>query len=325
MGGDSKEVGSERTMTKRKTSTNSPAATPRPRPRTARPAPPAVRRARNARSSAAARRTIYVLSDSTGNLPVHMLTAFLTQFPPGTFAVHARPFLRTAEQVERALAGCDAAAGIVFHAVVAAKSKAAIERHCARLGMPACDLTGPFVAFLSRASGAEPVEDLRRLHEVDAAYERRVQALEFTLAHDDGLGLDTIGEADIVLAGVSRTSKTPTSIYLAQQGYKVANVSLAIAVDPPRELLAAPKGIVVGLTIDPQQLAAIRTRRNAEWQRGDTSYNDDGQVEEEVRWSRALFRRQGWPTLDVTNQAIEETAARIVALLGVARPDAPRG
>ena len=268
----------------------------------------------------AARRTVYVLSDSTGNLPRHMLTAFLTQFPPDTFTVEHRPFLRTAVQVERALAGCDPATGIVMHAVVSAASKQAIEAFCQRAGVPVCDLTGQFVEFLAAASGAPAREDVRRLHEVDEAYERRVKALEFTLEHDDGLGLDTIGQADVVLTGVSRTSKTPTSIYLSQYGLKVANVALAIEVQPPRELFEVPREKVVGLTIDPQHLARIRTHRNAEWKMGRTSYNDEAKVEEEIVWCRRLFRKQGWTTIDVTNQALEETAARIAALRGAAKP-----
>jgi regulator of PEP synthase PpsR (kinase-PPPase family) len=268
---------------------------------------------------APARRTLHVLSDAAGNLPRHMLIAFLTQFPVGTFQVIYKPFLRKLEHVEQALAACDPAGSIVLHAVVAAASKRLIEGHCKSKRIPSRDLTGGFVRFLSDASGVPACEDVRKLHEVDDDYKRRVKALEFTLEHDDGLGLETINEADLILTGISRTSKTPTSIYLSQQhGLKVANVALAMAVAPPPELLAAPKEKVVGLLIDPAQLARIRTRRNAEWKMGGTSYNDEQQVEEEVRWSRRLFNRQGWATIDVTNRAIEETAARIVAVWSTA-------
>lgn len=244
-----------------------------------------------------------------------MLTAFLTQFPPGAFEVKRLTFLRTKRQLGDALATCAAESAIVLHAFIAPQMKLDVAQHCRQNRIPECDLTGRFVRFLTEASGLAPSNDLRALHEVDTVYERRVQALEFTLEHDDGLRLGTIGEADIVLAGVSRTSKTPTSIYLAQQGFRVANVSLAIAVAPPPELLALGRGKVVGLIIDPQQLSQIRTRRNTEWKMGETSYSEIDRVEEEVRWSRRLFARQGWPILDVTNQAIEETAGRILSLL----------
>jgi regulator of PEP synthase PpsR (kinase-PPPase family) len=250
-----------------------------------------------------------------------MLTAFLTQFPPGTFELHHRPFLRTVAEVGRALGACDPKRGIVVHAVVSDAAKRAVKRYCRAKRIPVCDLTGGFVQFLAGASGVRSCEDVRKLHEVDEAYQRRVEALEFTLEHDDALGLETIGEADLILAGISRTSKTPTSIYVSQQyGLRVANVALAMAVAPPRELLEAPREKVVGLLIDPGHLSAIRTRRNTEWQMGATSYNDERHVEEEVRWSRRLFARQGWQTIDVTNRAIEETAARVVAALRTGAP-----
>jgi regulator of PEP synthase PpsR (kinase-PPPase family) len=152
---------------------------------------------------------------------------------------------------------------------------------------------------------------------VDAAYTRRVKAVEFALEHDDGLGLDTLHEADVVLVGVSRTSKTPTCMYLAQQGYKAANVSLASGVEPPAQLMALPKGKVAALAIDPRQLAEIRSRRQTAWKMADTSYNLPGAVAAEVAWSRRLFARAGWAVFDVTDQAIEETAARVVDRLGL--------
>ncbi len=265
----------------------------------------------------AARHIIYVLSDSTGNLARHMLTAFLTQFPRDAFTLRFKNFTQTEAHLNAAFDGIRAAPGLVVHAVVATNLKQAIEARCRDLKIAACDLTGPFVDFLARESGIRPNADHRRLHDVDAAYHRRITALEFTLEHDDGLGLDTLGEADIVLVGVSRTSKTPTSIYLAQQGYQVANVSLAQQVEPPPQLLTVPSGKVVALVIDPQQLAEIRTRRQTGWRMATTSYNELEHVKTEMTWARRLYARQGWPILDVTDQAIEETAARILAIVGL--------
>lgn len=264
------------------------------------------------------RRVIHILSDSTGNLARHMLTAILTQFPPDAFAVRAKTFLQDARRLETALGEVEADPGIVFHAMVSTEAKEAIEKRCNAIGVPARDLTGDFVSFLARESGLTPSQDFRRLHHVDEVYQRRIRAIEFAIQHDDGLGLDTIREADLVLCGVSRTSKTPTTMYLAQQGYMVGNISLALGVDPPRELLELPERKVAGLVIDPMQLAQIRTRRQKEWQMGDTRYNELESVRDEVTWSRRLFARHGWPVLDVTNQAIEESAARILNLLGIA-------
>jgi regulator of PEP synthase PpsR (kinase-PPPase family) len=244
-----------------------------------------------------------------------MLAAFLTQFPPVTFLTRPRNFLDTPQKVEATFAEIAAAPGVVMHAVVDPAAKALIERRCNDLALPQRDLTGPFVQFLASASGVAPAPDRRRLHDVDEAYQRRVKAVEFALVHDDGLGLDTLHDADVVLVGVSRTSKTPTSMYLAQQGYKAGNVSLAMGLEPPAQLLALPAGKVAALVIDPGQLAQIRSRRQAGWHMPDTAYNEADSVEAELQWSCRLFLRRGWTTFDVTNQAIEETAARIVERL----------
>jgi regulator of PEP synthase PpsR (kinase-PPPase family) len=268
-------------------------------------------------------RLIYVISDSTGNLPRHMVAAFLTQFPNDTFRVRSRSFLDSGSKLDAALAEVADTPGIVMHALIDPALKRRVARRCAALRLPACDLTGDFVHVLSEASGVTARPDVSRLHDVGEAYRRRVKAVEFALEHDDGLGLDTLHEADLVLSGVSRTSKTPTCMYLAQQGYKVANVSLAMRVEPPAQLLDLPKRKVAALVIDPGQLAEIRTRRQTAWHMADTAYNLPGSVEAEVAWSRRLFARAGWMVFDVTNQAIEETAARIVDRLGLAAPGGP--
>ena len=147
----------------------------------------------------------------------------------------------------------------------------------------------------------------------------RIQAIDFTLEHDDGLGLDTLEDADVVLTGVSRTGKTPTAIYLAQQGYRVANVSLAMKLDPPAQLLALPPHKVIALVVEPGQLASIRSCRQTSWRMRLNSYSDHGHVTREVDWSKRLFARRGWRILDVTDRAIEETAARITGLIPNAR------
>jgi regulator of PEP synthase PpsR (kinase-PPPase family) len=166
---------------------------------------------------------------------------------------------------------------------------------------------------------------LAALHRMDEGYRRRIGALEYTIAHDDGLGLSTLADADVVLAGVSRTGKTPTSIYLAQQGYRVANVALAIESPPPPELLALRGRKVVGLVISPEQLVMIRTRREANWGMDRTGYGESDHVARELAWARQLFARQGWPVLDVTDQAIEETAAKVVEALGLTATPAGGG
>ncbi len=278
---------------------------------------PTTRKRRAPLPPSSASRIIYLLSDSTGNLARHMLTAFLTQFPPRAFEMRAMNFLNDRIRLEAALDDISAEPGIVLHAFISAEAKSSVRSRCAAVGVAERDLTGDFVSFLSQQSGIKPTEDHRRLHHVDEQYQRRIRALEFAIQHDDGLGLDSLDAADIVLAGVSRTSKTPTTMYLAQQGYCVGNVSLAYGVDPPRQLMALSPRKVVGLVIDSEQLVQIRTHRTIQWKISDSRYRDPEVVAREVGWSKSLFIRQGWPVLDVTFQGVEETAQKILDVLGL--------
>jgi regulator of PEP synthase PpsR (kinase-PPPase family) len=280
------------------------------------------KRSQPARQQPPTRRPIYILSDSTGNLGRHIVTAILTQFPADAFRVETRGFLRHEAQFREVMDQVKVEPGLVFHGLLDRDHKKLVRDGCKQLGVPCCDFSGPFVDFVEQQTGLEPGLNYDLLHSTDDAYKRRIKALEWTLEHDDALGLDTIGEADIVLAGVSRTSKTPTSVYLAQLGYRVANVALAQQVAPPRELLALKQRKVIGLVIDPSTLSEIRQRRQAAWRMGDTNYPDPREVAREVAWSRQLFLKQGWPILDVTNQAVEETSAKIVNALGLAHPSA---
>jgi [pyruvate, water dikinase]-phosphate phosphotransferase / [pyruvate, water dikinase] kinase len=264
--------------------------------------------------------TLYVLSDSTGSLGRHMVTSFLTQFPAGSFQVLVKPFVNEPRRLTEAFAAMLARPGIVLHAVVSPEIKHEITGWCLEMGSPCFDLTGPVVNFLGAASHIGPKCDARSLHPVDESYCGRINAMSFALEHDDGLGLDSLGEADIILAGVSRTGKTPTSMYLAMQGFRVANVSLAVEVAVPPQLSQASSRKIVGLTIDPRQLAEIRTRRQTGWRMSQTRYNEPLEVQRELEWSRRQFAKLRCPVLDVTDQAIEETAARIVDLLGLTEP-----
>jgi regulator of PEP synthase PpsR (kinase-PPPase family) len=270
---------------------------------------------------------IYVLSDSTGNLARHTLAAMLTQFPKGAAQVHFHTFVRSREHLDEVLARVRDRPGGVCHAMVSPAFKQRIAESCRAANLPHYDLTGGLVDFLARVTALAPRGDLCLIHRIDEDYKRRIGALEYTIDHDDGLGLDTLAEADIVLAGVSRTGKTPTSIYLAQQGYRVANVALAIESAPPKELLGLPPGKAVGLVINPQQLVMIRERRATGWNLGRTSYGDPAHVAREIAWARQLFAHQSWPILDVTDQAIEETAGKIVQALNLKGParSAPSG
>jgi len=244
-----------------------------------------------------------------------MMAAFATQFPTRTFSITPWTFLRTEAALEKTLGEIKKSPGIVFHAFVSEQAKQRTNAFCDRINLPCRDLTGDFVAFLAQHSGVHPGPDPDRLHEMDENYRRRIKAVEFGLAHDDGLGLETLHEADIVLSGVSRTGKTPTTIQLGQQGILAGNVSLVGGVDAPRELINLPRNKVIGLTIDPARLVEIRRNRQRDFGATLETYSDYERVAEEVKWSRDIFRRNGWRVLDVTNQAIEEIAARAMEIV----------
>lgn len=269
-----------------------------------------------------ARAVLHVLSDSTGNLARHMIGAALTQFPSHSTRIVYDKFCRTPGKLAEALERAAADNAAVSHAVVSPDSKRVINRFCKKWNLPCFDLTGGLSDFLTDVTGVKRTPNVAALHPLNDAYKRRIEAIEFTLAHDDGLGTETLADADIVLVGVSRTGKTPTSIYLAQEGYRVANVALAIEVAPPAELLRLGPDRVVGLLIDPQQLVLIRTRREQSWKMESGVYGDCGHVARELAWARKLYQQQGWKCLNVTDQAIEETAARILEMVKV-REDRP--
>lgn len=251
-----------------------------------------------------------------------MIGAALTQFPANATRVVMETFIRTTDRLHAILERAAAEEAAICHALVSNAEKLCVARFCKRRKLPCYDLTGGLSNFIGQISGAKRSANVGALHRLDDAYKRRIGAIEFTLAHDDGLGLETLGGADIVLVGVSRTSKTPTSIYLAQQGYRVANIALAIEVDPPLELLRLPPQTAVGLLIDPQQLVLIRTHRERSWKSECGNYGDADHVAQELAWARKLYQRQGWKYLDVTDQAIEETAARILDMVKIRREPA---
>ena len=259
---------------------------------------------------------VFVLSDSTGNLARHALMAVLTQFPPQTISLRFENFVRTEARIDTLLFEAGEQKAAVCHAIVSERLKQRIQDTCRTARIRCHDLTGGLVHFLEKSACVAPTGDVEVLHKLDEAYHQRIGAMEFTLDHDDGLGLESIYESDVVLVGVSRTSKTPTSILLAQQGYRAANVSLAHGIQPPLQLFSMSARKVVGLTINADQLAVIRAHRQVAWGMSQTEYGLPQSVNDEVNWCRALFRQRGWPVLDVTDQAVEETAAKVIGLVG---------
>ncbi|MET4663203.1 regulator of PEP synthase PpsR (kinase-PPPase family) [Sphingomonas sp. PvP056] len=268
---------------------------------------------------------LHLLSDSTGETLENIAKAALAQYDDVETIRHFWPMVRTEAHLERILQEISQNPGLVLFTLVNSATRATLETRCRALGLPAVapldGVTGALSGLLGQAAKARP----GRQHVLDAAYFARVDAIQFTIAHDDGILAEDWEEADIVLAGVSRSSKTPTSIYLANRGFKTANIPIVIESPPPTSLYSLKHPIVVGLTTSADRLIQVRRNRLLSLnQKTETAYVDQESVTREVAYARRMFADNGWPVIDVTRRSIEETAAAIIALVGE-RGIAPRG
>ena len=260
---------------------------------------------------------LHLISDATGETLTTIAKAAGVQYRQMRPIEHVHPLVRSQRQLDRVLHEVASAPGIVLYTVVNKELTAEIELRCRELKVPCLHVLEPIMKVFESYLGAPQTPIVAGQHVLDAEYFRRIDALNFTMAHDDGHLPDDLEQADIIILGISRTSKTPTSIYLAQRGYKVANVPLVPGIDPPEVLTANPhRAFVVGLLASPERIAEIRRNRVqmlADRDLGD--YVDRRQIAAEVAESRRLFTRHGWPVIDVTQRSIEETAAQIIKLL----------
>ena len=259
---------------------------------------------------------LHLLSDSTGETLEMIAKASLAQFDDAEVIRHFWPMVRSRQHLDRIVAELASNPGLVLHTLVNADIRVRLEEHCRVLGLPHVPVLDAVTVALEDRLGQEAHGRPGRQHAKDAAYIARVDAIQFTNAHDDGIGWENWEQADIVLAGVSRTSKTPTSIYLANRGYKVANIPLVVESPPPPSLFTLRRPLVVGLTTAPKRLIEIRRNRLLSLnETTETAYVDEDRVEKEVAYARRLFADNGWPVIDVTRRSIEETAAGIMGLL----------
>ena len=258
---------------------------------------------------------LHLLSDSTGETLDMVATAGLAQFDNIDAVRHLWPMVRSEGHLARVLDDIEARPGVVLYTLVNPQIRRALERECRRREIHALSVLDPVLDALAAVSGEQAKGRAGRQHALDAAYFARVDAIQFTIAHDDGISPENWEEADIVLAGVSRTSKTPTSIYLANRGYKVANVPLVPTSPPPQTLYALKHPLVVGLTANPDRLIQIRRNRLLSLnQSPETDYVDNDAVAAELAFARRMFADHGWPVIDVTRRSIEESALAIVKL-----------
>ncbi len=260
---------------------------------------------------------LHLLSDSTGETLDVLAKACLAQFDNVDAIPHLWPMVRSEGHLDRVLDDVESRPGLVLYTVVDPTIRRDLERKCRQRAIRAVSVLDPVIDALAAVSGEQAKGRYGRQHALDAAYFARVDAIQFTIAHDDGVGSENWDEADILLVGVSRTSKTPTSIYLANRGYKVANLPLVMEAPPPPILFAIQHPLVVGLTTNPERLVQIRRNRLLSLnQAPETDYVDPDAVHAELAFARRLFADQGWPVIDVTRRSIEETALAIVKLHG---------
>ncbi|MFO1060216.1 MAG: pyruvate, water dikinase regulatory protein [Dongiaceae bacterium] len=264
------------------------------------------------------------MSDATGETINSVTRACLVQFEGVEPVEHHWNLIRTPGQMDKVLQGIEKEPGLVLFTIVNDGLRAMLQEGCRRLQTPCIPVLEPVIAALGSFFGLTSRGLSGRQHELDAEYFARIDAMSFALAHDDGQASWNYEEADVVLVGVSRTSKTPTCMYLANRGIKAANVPIVPNCPLPPELMQLRRPLVVGLTKDPARLVQIRRNRLLMLSEDhETDYVDIDTVRDEVAAARRLCGEQGWPIIDVTRRSIEETAATIVQLLDKRRAGRP--
>jgi hypothetical protein len=259
---------------------------------------------------------LHLLSDSTGETLEMIAKAALSQFDDADVVRHFWPMVRSQQHLERILSEIAAHPGLVIFTLVNPDIREQLESRCTALALPCVSALDAVILALQNQLGQEAKGRPGRQHLMDDAYFARVGAIHYTIAHDDGVGWEDWEDADIVLAGVSRTSKTPTSIYLANRGYKVANIPIVVESPPPSALYSLRKPLVVGLITAPERLVQIRRNRLLSLnQATETDYVNMDAVQSELKFARRMFADNDWPVIDVSRRSIEETAAAIMRLM----------
>lgn len=259
---------------------------------------------------------LHLVSDATGETINSVARACVIQFDQVRPIEHFWNLVRTNHQLDLVLEGIEANPGLVMFTLVDASLRRRLQEFCREQQVPCIPVLDPLINALAAYLGRESQSQPGKQHALDAEYFGRMAAMEYTLAHDDGQSSWDLHEADVIVLGVSRTSKTPTCVYLANRGIKAANVPIVPGCPLPAELELVSRPLIVGLTKDPDRLIQIRRNRLRLLNQGEGSdYVDPDLVKQEVVEARRLYSRKGWPVIDVTRRSIEETAAEIVMLL----------
>ncbi|HMO20446.1 MAG TPA: pyruvate, water dikinase regulatory protein [Candidatus Melainabacteria bacterium] len=256
---------------------------------------------------------IFTLSDSSGETAESVARAAVVQFPPGRASIYRLPQVKTLKQIESLVREVSGDKAVIAYTLVLPEYRETLEREARKYNIATIDLLGSLIDKVSQLTGQTPLSQPGRLHLLDESYYRRIEALEFAIRFDDGKNPDGLLEADVILIGVSRTSKTPNCIYLAHHyGLKAANVPLVYGVDPPLNLYQVPSRRIVGLHLEPVLLQEIRSARAQSLKMpGVNDYADLDRIREEVRYARKTFRELKCHIIDVSAKAIEEISSEV--------------
>lgn len=259
---------------------------------------------------------LHLISDSTGETLITVARAAAAQYETIEPIEHVHPLVRTDRHLDKALVEIEQFPGIVLYTLVNQDLSARLERYCRDLGLPCVSVLAPVLDIFRSFLNVTETYRAGAQHSLDADYFKRIEAMNFTMAHDDGQLPHELDDADVVILGVSRTSKTPTSIYLANRGVKVANIPIVPEIPPPQALFSVRRPLVVGLIASPDRIAQIRENRVLAMgsRTFDTAYVDRPSIAGELATMRRLCSDNDWPIIDVTRRSIEETAAAIIAL-----------
>lgn len=259
---------------------------------------------------------MHLVSDATGETLVAIAKAATVQYQNIRAIEHVHPLVRTQRQLKRVLSDIAQEPGIVLYTVVNKALADELETHCQQLKIPCLAVLQPIMQVFESYLGAPQTPTVAGQHVLDADYFRRIDAMNFTMAHDDGRLPDNLSDADIVLLGISRTSKTPTSLYLAQRGYKTTNLPLVPQVPLPDQLLEPHSAFIVCLIANVDRIADVRRNRAVLMADRDLeSYVDRDLISAEIAYTRKLAAQYSWPIIDVTRRSIEEAATMILKLL----------
>jgi regulator of PEP synthase PpsR (kinase-PPPase family) len=257
---------------------------------------------------------VLVVSDGTGETAAAVVRAVMLQFQT-PWQLRILSNVRHESQARRAVEAAAEGSKLIVFSLVDKRIAGQLLREAERLGVATVDLLGPLIAKVAQQLHAEPRHEPGLLHAFSDEYFARIEAVEFAVRHDDGANLHTLHEADIVLTGPSRTSKTPLTMYLAQRGYRSGNVPLVAGLDPPRALLELDPSCVFGLVIEPTTLLQVRRARVRALRASPYStYTDEESISQEIRDAKRLFRAKGWRSLDISGRAVEENASRILEI-----------